>query len=184
MTDLKLQVDEEANNSLEPIANRKMTCDTVLGSMGGNDASSNGQQSQQHAYDGGSLSTIEDDSPPSHRYKRKVAMMPGFCYSYFGKIAKSCTKLLPVHCSNTEQSTSSTARSVYNLIPTTTAFRALMRRNMIYRKRNWLSGVSLNTNNSAYRDFLFFLTLTPSLIQTSSSNVRNSFLKCFYRHYF
>lgn len=175
MDDLKLTVEKDDDNihptttTLPGVGTRKMTSDTVIGSMGGDmgDSSDNNPNSrnQQQPYDGGSLSTHDENdhmngsSTTNHRGKRRMTAITSLTQRCYGNMSRSLSQRLPCwnHTDTTatnrhpddlmnEVATGTTHRKslgkqlVHTFIPST-AFRALMIRNMLYRKRNWISTV-------------------------------------------
>jgi hypothetical protein len=120
----------------------------------------NRQQQQQHQrqYDGGSLSTVDDQEPTStysattawvqqHR-RRMTTMISSYCY----RSSSACCYVRRNNSNRTSRGNGTdpsllktTTCFLHKIIPTTTAFRALMKRNIIYRKRNWLSGVRIDS---------------------------------------
>lgn len=180
MDELKLTVEnDDTNHPTETlpglvVGTRKMTSETVIGSMGGDlmgDSSENNHHPRNHnhhPYDGGSLSTHDENDDDVNRSaaRRRITAVSSSAQRCFGKLTRSLTQRLPYrsHIDTTDATTHNNLHGLMNEVSTnpnsnhpkltsnslrfllhncvpSTAFRALMRRNMLYRKRNWISTV-------------------------------------------
>jgi hypothetical protein len=159
------------------IGTRKMTSETVIGSMGGDAMSDPSENHLRHhgnhhspPYDGGSLST-HDENDDNHgssaragtsRFRRRMTAISSSAYTCFGNVRRSVTqrRQSPIDratddnhphdleinhnkSSDPMMITTKLHRWMQTFVPST-AFRALIRRNMLYRKRNWISTVRVS----------------------------------------
>ena len=178
------------------VATRKMTSDTVIGSCMGGDPSILGDSSSDHhpprrhsstiptaaaAYDGGSLSTHDEETNhhndntahkhrnnnQEHRFTTTLCHYLGRCWRQpFSGHRRGPTPAPHGTTTTDPKESHHLEERRWSLL--STAFRALLVRNMLYRRRNWISTVRAHmcviVSGKGYRDgsvlHLAFFSLT------------------------